>query len=136
MKKPTIRMGRPTKLTPELVDRAWEYIEQAQDSIQTVGEKLVLKVNIPTIEGLANYLDTSRETLYQWEKENKDFSDILTRVRNNQAERLVNNGLAGTYNQVITKLMLSKHGYVEKSEQDTTHHGDVTFINDIPRPQK
>lgn len=128
--------GRPTKLTDDLVNKALEYIVQAVDTIQaTDNGKVIPKVNLPTIEGLSNYLNVNRDTLYEWEKEDERFSDILTRVRNNQAERLINNGLAGTYNPVISKLLLSKHGYVERSEQDTTHHGDVTFINDIPRPK-
>jgi hypothetical protein len=50
------------------------------------------------------------------------FSDLMTRVRNEQAERLLNNGLAGKYNPVIAKVLLTKHGYVDKVETDLTHH--------------
>jgi hypothetical protein len=33
---------------------------------------------------------------------------------------LLNNGLDGTFNPPITKMMLSKHGYSDKIEQDHT----------------
>jgi hypothetical protein len=132
-------MARPTKLTPELTKKAWKYIEQAKDTVEVLGDNkpvVINNVNLPTIEGLASYLGTHRDTLYEWEKESIEFSDILTHVRNNQAERLINKGLSGSYNPVIAKLLLSKHGYIEKQQQDLNHSGDVTFINDLPRPNK
>lgn len=132
-------MGRPTKLTKAVLEKAQEYIEQAKDNHEVVGENrptVIWNVKLPTIEGLANFLGVNRDSLYEWEKENEDFSDILTRVRNEQAERLINNSLAGNYNPVISKLLLSKHGYIEKSEQDVNHSGDVTFTNDVPRPKQ
>lgn len=128
--------GRPTKMTPELLAKAQEYIDQATDEHKVVGENrptVIWKVKLPTIEGLAVYLDISKETLYQWEKENTGFSDVLTRVRNIQAERLINNSLAGNYNPVISKLLLSKHGYIEKSEQDITTGGEP--INTQPNDE-
>lgn len=119
--------GRPTKLTPELLALAQQYIDQCSDEHEVVGENrptVIWKVKLPTIEGLAVYIDVSKETLYQWEKIDTGFSDVLTRVRNVQAERLINNSLAGNYNPVISKLLLAKHGYIEKQEQDITSGGD------------
>lgn len=132
------KMGRPTKLTPHIIKKAWSYLDAAKDNHEIVGENrptVIWNVNLPTIEGLANFLDISRDTLYQWEKENQDFSDILTRVKSNQAERLINNALAGNYNPMISKLLLSKHGYIEKQEQDVNLNGQVQFVNDVPRPK-
>jgi hypothetical protein len=81
-----------------------------------------LKVNIPSIEWLANHLELHRDTIHQWEKEEgkEDFSDILRELRNEQAKRLINNGLSGAYNPTIAKLILSKHWYVEKTENKDT----------------
>jgi hypothetical protein len=131
--------GQPTKLTVEMLAKAQEYIDQAKDNHEVVGENrptVIWNVKLPTIEGLANYLGVNRDSLYQWEKDSAEFSDILTRVRNEQAERLINNSLAGNYNPVISKLLLSKHGYVEKSEQDISHTGEVSLVNDVPRPKQ
>lgn len=136
------KIGRPTKLTKDRIHKAEEYLQQSKDANEIVGDRkpiVVWKVKLPTIEGLANYLNVHRDSLYEWDKQDtelgKMFSDIFTRVKQEQAERLVNNGLAGNYNPVITKLLLSKHGYIEKQEQDLTHSGEVNFVNDVPRPK-
>lgn len=136
------KAGRPTKLNEELISKAEEYLQKSKDANTVVGDKkpvVIWTVNLPTIEGLANFLNVHRDSLYEWEKLDTDlgkaFSDIFTRVKQVQAERLVNNGLAGNYNPVITKLLLSKHGYVEKQEQDISHTGNVNFVNDVPRPK-
>lgn len=107
-------VGRPTLLTNELILKAREYLgtDKHNDGILT-------------IEGLALELEVSRDTIYSWENgENKDgnqellqeFSDIVTRVRLQQSEKLIQKGLNGTYNPVITKLLLAKHGYIDRSD--------------------
>jgi len=70
---------------------------------------------LPTIEGLAVHLCVARETLYAWAKKFPEFSDIFEQLRAAQASQLIQNGLIGTYNSTITKLMLTKHGYVDKA---------------------
>lgn len=109
-------LGRPTKLTLELIELARAYA-QDKDTMDT-------KESLPTIERLSILLDVHRDTLYQWEKENESFSDILRKLRAAQADKLVQNSLIGKYNPVITKLMLSKHGYVEQSATDITTKGE------------
>ena len=101
-------------------------MEESQDEEvqQTIGlstkgtelYKTKLNVKLPSIEGLARYLGVSRDTLYEWAKEHEEFSDILEIVRAEQADRLINNGLAGDYNPTIAKLLLHKHGYSDKTE--------------------
>ena len=100
--------GRPTKLTPELIALAKEHLSTFDISAYTL---------LPTIEGLALELKISRETIYQWEKEDEEFSDIVREIREKQAQKLIQLALAGKYNASIAKLILSgKHGYVEKTE--------------------
>lgn len=123
--------GRPTKLTPELVEQARAYLDEHDISIGTL---------LPTIEGLAYRLHIHRDTLYAWEKTPatqdekngrssdptpdemaqlyKSFSDILEDMRQLQANKLIQNGILGRYNPVISKMMLSKYGYVEKTAVD------------------
>lgn len=96
--------------------------------------------DLPTIEGLAIFLDVNRSSIYEWERQDTPlghkFSNILDRVKVEQAYKLIGKGLRGEYNSTITKLMLSKHGYVEETKVDQTFKGDVTFVNDVPRPKK
>lgn len=120
--------GRPTKLTLELVEQAKKHLEDFDVTVGTL---------LPTVEGLALELKVSRDTIYEWAKENEEFSDILGKLKNMQAQKLMQNSLANRYNPTIAKLLLSsKHGYIEKQEIDQHHSGEVSFINDVPRPSK
>jgi hypothetical protein len=118
--------GRPSKLTKEIVEKASGYIRE------TKADGLYPR-DLPTIEGLAIHLDVTRSSLYEWEKQDTSlghqFSDILDRVKTHQAYKLIGKGLDGSYNATITKLMLSKHGYVDKQETDLTTNG-----KDLPAP--
>jgi len=126
--------GRPTDYSDQVVRDSWNYIQEfANDSI----ENQKLKVNLPTIEGLALYLEISRSTLYLWQKEHKEFSDIIEVLQQKQAQVLINNGLSGNYNPTIAKVLLTKHGYTDKQEidQKTEHSGSVGFTGiEIIRP--
>jgi len=118
-------MARPSKLTEEMVAKAKAY--ETKDAI-------------PTIEDLAIYLDVNRSSIYEWRggdtELHQQFSDIVDGILALQAKTLINKGLRGAFNPTITKLILSgKHGYVEKSEVDQNVNGNVTFLNDVPRPK-
>jgi DNA-packaging protein gp3 len=84
---------------------------------------------LPTIEGLAVHLGVWRSTLYDWadpksDVYHKEFHDIFEQLRAAQASQLLQNGLVNNYNSTITKLMLTKHGYNDKSEVDHTTKGE------------
>lgn len=143
-------LGRPTDYSKEMLAKASEYLQlcidtdpdqQIEQEPQPHGGSLKrarnqeLVVKIPTKGGLARYLGVSRDTLYEWAKIHPDFSDIMEYLGSEQEDRLINNGLSGAYNPTIAKLLLAKHGYVEKQEVDNTLHGEVSFINDVPRPK-
>ena len=103
--------GRPTKLTDALIEKAAKY---ATNDYMLQGEV------IPTIEGLAVFLNVSRKTLYNWKAENEEFLHILDDLMARQAKELLSNGLRGDFNPTITKLILTKHGYSDRVEQDVT----------------
>lgn len=128
--------GRPTNYHEGIIPLVREYINSCVDQIEeyhkTRGDKSdtyerLVKVKIPTIEGLAYELGVSRSTLYLWKEENKEFSDIIEQLQAIQADRLLNNGLSGTYNPTIAKVLLTKHGYREGIDQTTND-------KDIPTP--
>ena len=104
-------MARPTKYSKEIVEQARAYITD----YEMYGDM------IPSIEGMAVHLGLHRDTLYDWAKQkDKGFSDILRLTIQNQERTLLNKGLNNTFNSAITKLVLGKHGYHDKMEQDIT----------------
>lgn len=104
--------GRPTKYNPEIVAKAWDYIENYADTGDV----------IPSHAGMACVLNLNKSTLYDWaDDEAKEFSDILAKCNQAQERVLLNGGLSNTFNSAITKLALGKQGYSEKHETDNTH---------------
>jgi hypothetical protein len=105
--------GRPTKLTQEVIAKAKEYVNGGY-----MADELV-----PTIAGLADYIDIRKSTVYEWAKENSDFSDFLEAIMRKQEKGLLKGGMTGDYNSTITKLMLTKHGYSDKQETELSGPG-------------
>jgi hypothetical protein len=132
--KPIRTVGRPTDFSQEMVDKAWEYIDSCKDEeVQEIKQESEekgyvmydnkLKVKIPTVGGLARYLRVARSTIYLWGEKHPEFSDIIEILGAEQEDRLINKGLGGDYNPTISKVLLSKHGYREKIDQDLTSGG-------------
>jgi len=119
--------GRPSKYGPEILEETAKYLVNYKDS----GDL------IPSIAGLAVRLGVCRDTLHTWSKEDDkpEFSDIYAKLLATQENLLVNNGLSGAFNASITKLVLGKHGYSEKTEQGfdpekpLQHNMTVEFVN-------
>ena len=118
-------IGRPPEYKPQILIKAKEYINSCVDSIEeyhkTRGSSSdsfdrIVRVKLPTIEGLAVYLGIARNTVYDWEDKYIEFSHIIEELRAIQADRLINNGMSGDYNPTIAKVLLTKHGYREGIE--------------------
>jgi hypothetical protein len=118
-------VGRPTDYTEDTPTKAQEYLDSCVDEYKQVviGEsekftsfKEKTIVRLPSIEGLARFLKISKDTIYEWEKIHPLFSDVLHALRSEQAQRLIDMGLSGDYNPVIARMLLSKHGYAERTE--------------------
>ncbi len=118
-------MARPTEYNDSFIPLAKEYLSKCVDEIEeyhkTRGDtsnsyQRIVRVKIPTIEGLAAYLHISRSTLYLWRDLHSEFSDIIDELQEVQADRLLLNGLSGDYNPVIAKVLLTKHGYRDSQE--------------------
>lgn len=128
---------RPTDYSKDVVEKAKAYLASCIDEEREImnADKLTtrLKVNLPSIEGLAVYLECARSTVYLWAKEYPEFSDILEQILTEQAKRLLSNGLSGDYNSTITKLILTKHTYHDKVDTDLTSGGEVIVPLTIQR---
>ncbi len=122
-------MSRTSEFGEDILNKTREYIDKCVDEwytqVKTEGKDSTtvdnkLKVRLPSIEGLAFYLCIARVTVYDWEKKFPEFAALVNQIRNIQADRLINNGLSGDYNSTIAKVILTKHGYVDKTETEHT----------------
>lgn len=110
MSEKKTKIGRPS-IYAEKLEQSKKYL---MGGWQEIGD------SIPSLAGLACYLGVARETLYDWKSKEKAFSDILNEILTLQERTLLNGGLSKDFNPIITKLVLSKHGYSDKVEQDVT----------------
>jgi hypothetical protein len=106
------RFGRPSKLTHELLDKAREYVTNA--------DNMSANTLLPTRERLCLTLGIFKDTMWRWEKENEDFSDVCKHLDMLQADKALQNGLMGRYQPAITAIVLSRHGYVKTEQVDST----------------
>ena len=133
------KKGRPKKYDPIFIKKVDEYLATCNDVEdefhKTRGEKSdtferTLKVHLPKIEEFARFINVHKDTLVEWAKENDDFSVALSKIKLEQHNRLVDESLAGNYNPVIAKLMLSSnHGYREKSDM-TSNDESIKIVFD------
>lgn len=108
------KCGRPTEYSEEMLEAARKYLAIKMPSKE-------LDEVVHSVEGLADYIDIARSTVYEWriDPDKKTFSDIVERILRKQAKSLLNNGLGGRFNASITKLMATKHGYRDSVENLT-----------------
>lgn len=119
--------GRPTKYNEQILVDTKAYIDACNDVKEDKENGIQASVNLPTIEGLAYELKINKDTIYTWRKEQLEFSELISELLAKQAKSLVNNGLSGSYNPTIAKVLLTKHGYREGIDQTTND-------KDLPTP--
>jgi len=118
--------GTPTKYKPEYIEKVDEYLQQCKDGyvkvqLNDTEAKDKWKVNLPTIEGFAKYINVPRRSVYEWRDKHEQFSHTLDKILAEQKERLLNMGLSGDYVPMIAKMILSaNHGMNEKTESEST----------------
>lgn len=112
--------GRPTKYDPK-------YIKEVADYIADCKSKDVL----PLYEDLKLMFGVHEDTIYEWAKQHKEFSESLGSVKSLQKTMLIRHGLEGKYNAQIAKLVLSvNHKMVETNRSELTgKDGEVLNIN-------
>jgi hypothetical protein len=108
--------GRPSKLTPEIIERAYDYLQH----FEKYGDV------IPSAAGLAVISEVSEQTVYNWDCEaHPEFFGLLAKLKAKQQQVLITKGLSGDFNAAITKLVLSKHGYHDRVEQTGADGGAI-----------
>lgn len=107
-------MARSSELTDEIIQEAKNYAINFADHGHA----------IPSVVGLCSVINRSRSTIYRWaEIEGGGFRDILDEINERQELELLNKGLRDDFNSNITKLVLGKHGYHDKSDSTLSGPG-------------
>ena len=108
MNTPMADVGRPSVYGADIIDKSVEYLNRFEEKGDVY----------PSLAGLALHIGVTRKTVHVWmQDENKpEFCYIAESILAKQEHSLTNNGLTGKFNSSITKLLLSKHGYSDKSE--------------------
>lgn len=113
MENTPAKLGRPTKLTNEILEKAYKYLMDGYKDVEDL---------VPSAVGLAQYLGVTKSTIYKWaegeDEISKIFSDTLTAVVEKQEKLLISGGLSSAYNSTITKLMMANHGYRDSVKQE------------------
>ena len=122
--------GRPTDYTPEMLDLCRDYIDNCPDKV-------------PMVVGLCKHINRASSTVYRWaeEEDKAEFKDILGEIKDLQHLKLINSGLDNEFNSAITKMMMTKHGYSEKIQQEVSGPNggaietkwSVEFVNATPK---
>lgn len=106
------KVGRPTKYDPSFIDEVDKYL-------LTTGKE---QTTLPTFQGFALYIGVSCDSLERWSKKYPEFCGALEKLKNKQAEQLINDGIYGgkEVNATIVKLLLqNNHGMKERVDQTT-----------------
>lgn len=113
---------KPKYKTPqELEEKIKEYIENCPDTIPTSFGDTVRDVPCPTISGLAYYLGfCDRQSLYDYEKRNDQFSCIVKKGRLAIERRYEQNLSKPSPTGAI--FALKNMGWKDKQEIDNTHN--------------
>ena len=123
-------IGRPSLLDEEMLEKAKHYMIDGYKEIENI---------VPSVAGLCCYLGVSKSAVYVWSEKSEanlkdpirvEFMDTLDAIQAKQEMLLINGGLSQLFSGVITKLMLTNHGYNDKVQTDVTSNGQT--IGDKP----
>jgi hypothetical protein len=78
--------GRPTKYNPDVIyPKIEEYLSMCSRE----------QTKLPSVEGLALFLDVNKTTLFAWDKIYPEFSNYLKKLADTQKQQLMNDGMYG-----------------------------------------
>lgn len=110
----TKKTGRPTKYNKERIQQVSDY------------QKMSLEISeLPTIEGLAGYLNITTDTIWRWTKSHKKFSDAIKVLKEKQAHLMQSKAISGEYNATMSIFLLkNNHGFKDRQDLDVTSNDE------------
>lgn len=119
-------MARPTTYSAEVAEQAWSYLETFSEHGHAV----------PSVVGLCQVIKRPKSTVYDWAGDpEKEFSDILSAINELQELVTFNKALTGEYNATIAKLLLGKHGYHDKQDNNNNNTGSMDISVNFVKPR-
>src|SRR3990167_9869523 len=126
--------GRPTKYDPKYCEEILKYFDiephfetpviTTYKDGTTKEEVKFIPSDLPTLAGFAKQIGVHRDTLNQWEKAHKEFSDAIKKAKACQEHILVTNGLKGLYSPAFA-IFTAKNVINWKDKTETEHSGEV-----------
>lgn len=124
-------LGRPLKYTKEAFDKkVEEYFDMCDNTTIGIGDKIITKPY--TITGLCLYLDTTRETLREYELR-EDFVDTIKKAKNKIENYVEEHSMTGELNPTVCIFNLKNNfGWKDKTEVDSNVNANVN-INEVDK---
>ncbi len=117
LKKKSKYTGRPTSYSQTIVNQALKYLDDYQTEHQHP---------FPSLVGLCKVLGRGKTTFYRWWKEDKDkpeWGDIMETLNEIQELVLLNKSSIGALHPTIAALILGRHGYHKKVDNELSGPG-------------
>lgn len=123
-------VGRPTKYKAEYCESIVKYFDIPPqqvvykesffpDGTLKSNDPITLASQFPTLQGYAHSIDVHVDTMIEWCKEYKEFSEAYARAKQMQERVWLINGMSGLYNSQFAQFFGKNClGYVDKTEQD------------------
>ena len=139
---PRRKVGRPTKYKPEYCEKLIKffnkepYIEKKTQEVDKKGNKKTITKHIvtdlPLLCKFAADIGVNQDTLHEWSKNHKEFSEAMKTAKEMQKNILVINGLRGNYDTGFAKFVaINATDMVDKKEHDLSLSGGVDNKLDI-----
>lgn len=129
--------GRPTKYKSEYCDEMIDYFDReltetvAKDAVSARGVVQVAEeraTDLPLFQDFAVRIGVHIDTLHEWKKVHKEFSEAYKRCKNMQMRHLVMNAMQGRYSNSFA-IFTAKNilGWRDKQEVEVESNGGITI---------
>lgn len=114
------KVDRRTLRTAAPWSQKWDGENTVNAALEYLEKWKKLGDAMPSLCGLAMHLKITRETVYAWQSDEdptkREFTEVCMMILTEQQRTLENKGLTGDFNPTITKAILTKHGYKDRTE--------------------
>lgn len=126
------KVGRPTKYKPEYCKEIINYFDKplfievevekmsASGAVKKIKERVAN--NMPTFERFAHSIGVCMDTLHEWRKHHREFSDAYRKAKGMQKSFVLTHGMSGNYNANFAKFFAINNLDMKESSHLTTEN--------------